>query len=158
MSEPLATLYASSTRRIMAISMQGALGGLLIYAALSNPISVGLQIGLMLFGGIILWLALELWRATQRSLILTDDGLYDDTGKLLVRLDQIKEVQRSPFAIKPSNGFALVLYQPGPRSWHPGLWWQWGRRIAVGGVTPGSQGKFMADQIALYILRREGRI
>ena len=37
----------------------------------------------------------------------------------------------------------------------PGLWWRIGRRIGVGGVTPASQSKVMADLITARLIERD---
>jgi hypothetical protein len=43
---------------------------------------------------------------------------------------------------------------PASRSWHPGLWWRLGQRIGIGGVTPGSQSKSMAEILSIMIAQR----
>ncbi|MGB0439036.1 MAG: hypothetical protein ACPG7W_07715 [Paracoccaceae bacterium] len=158
MSEPIATLTASPSRRAFAAGAQVALGLLLIYLALNTPIVAAGRAALVVMGGLAIWMTLRLWRSTGRQLILTEEGLCDDTGRWIARMDDIAEVERSPFAIKPSNGFALVMREKAPRVWEPGLWWRLGRRVAIGGVTPSAQGKFMADMIAMHIMKRDGRL
>jgi hypothetical protein len=74
---------------------------------------------------------------------------------VLARIDDVVAVDRGMFAIKPSNGFMLKLKTPAPRAWHPGLWWRLGRRLAVGGVTPGSQTRPVADIISVMIAERQ---
>jgi hypothetical protein len=81
--------------------------------------------------------------------------LTDSEGTVLARVEDIVAVNRGAFAIKPSNGFTLTLKNPAPRAWQPGLWWRLGRRVAVGGVTPGSQARPMADIIAVMVARRQ---
>ena len=44
----------------------------------------------------------------------------------------------------------------GPAAWQPGLWWRLGNRIGVGGMTPGSQAKAMAEIIAIKLAQRDG--
>jgi hypothetical protein len=64
-------------------------------------------------------------------------------------------VERGAFALKPSNGFTLVMKHKSPRAWAPGIWWRTGYRVGVGGVTAAGQSRFMAEQIALMIARRD---
>jgi hypothetical protein len=45
----------------------------------------------------------------------------------------------------------IRLKTPASRVWAPGLWWRFGKRVGVGGVTPAGQGKAMADVIAARI-------
>lgn len=145
--EVLATVSASAPRRLMGIVVLTVLGGLLIYAGLVQPQGLGLQLVLLLAGGIVLYLTERMRRASVATLELTREGLRDSEGRVLARLDQIETVNRGVFAFKPSNGFVLTTRQPQERHWNPGLWWRVGRRIGVGGVTPAAQTKFMADMI-----------
>ena len=72
-------------------------------------------------------------------------------GPCALPLDEIARVERGTFAFKPSNGFVIRLNAPAARVWAPGLWWRFGKRLGVGGVTPAGQGKAMADVIAARI-------
>jgi hypothetical protein len=65
-------------------------------------------------------------------------------------------VARGALAFKPSNGFPVTLRARGPFVWEPGLWWRIGRRVGVGGVTPGTPARFMAERMQERIARREG--
>jgi hypothetical protein len=82
---------------------------------------------------------------------LTETEIRTSNGEVLARMDEILAVDRGAFAFKPSNGFTLKLNTKKPRAWAPGLWWRFGRRVGVGGVTSAGQAKFMAEQIALRI-------
>ena len=77
--------------------------------------------------------------------------MRDSSGTVLARIDEIRSVVRGTFALKPSNGFTLVLNSKKPRAWMPGLWWRLGRRVGVGGVTNAGQAKFMAERISMMI-------
>lgn len=157
--EVLTTVSASAPRRVMGITVLALLGGLLIYAGLSQPQEfLGFQLLLLAAGGITLFLAERMRRATVVTLELTREELRDTSGRVLARLDQIETVNRGVFAFKPSNGFVLTTRQPQDRQWNPGLWWRVGRQIGVGGVTPAVQTKLMADLIqTLLDERRAGR-
>lgn len=144
----LATVSASAPRRMMGIVVLAVLGGLLIYAGLAQPPQVlGWQLILLAAGGVTLYLAERMRRASVVTLELTREALRDSDGQVLARLDQIETVNRGIFAFKPSNGFVLTTRQSQPRHWNPGLWWRFGRHIGVGGVTPAAQTKFMAELI-----------
>lgn len=150
--EILATVTPSPMRRWMAVAMLVALGGLLVWLAITvPPQSLVLQLFLLALGCGALVMADLIRRATETHIALTAEGLRDGNGRLLCRMDQIAGVDRGAFAFKPSNGFLVKLKEPMPRVWQPGLWWRLGRRIGVGGVTPAGQGKFMADMIALKL-------
>lgn len=155
MSDPLATLTPSPMRRLFAVGALGGLGILTLWLPFATPPETiyiqGLLIALGLF---FVFLATRLWAATGRQVLLTEEGLFDTSGITIAEIDQIERVDRSPFAIKPSNGFVAVTRDPLGGGWAPGLWWRVGRRIGVGGVTPASQGKGMADVLAVILAER----
>ena len=66
-------------------------------------------------------------------------------------MGNIASVDRGAFAFKPSNGFTVRLKSPAPRAWLPGLWWRLGRRVGVGGATPGKAARDMADVITILL-------
>ena len=70
-------------------------------------------------------------------------------------IDEIESIDRGFFAFKPSNGFLLTTKSPGSRTWQPGLWWRIGRRIGVGGMTPGAQSKSVSEIIAIRVAQRD---
>lgn len=151
----LAEVDPSGPRRWLAVAMLLVLGGLLLYIAFAfPPAGFGWQLFLVASGVFSLWFAQRLQSATTKKLFLTEDALQDSDGAILVRVDDIVGVDRGMLAIKPSNGFMLKLKKPAPRAWQPGLWWRAGRRLAVGGVTPGRQTRPMADIISIMIARR----
>jgi hypothetical protein len=157
------TLTPSPARRASAAMMLAALGALLVWVA-TRPEAVGMGwIALLLAMAVLAFaFAWLVWRATGRGLVLTEEALIEEGGRVLCRLDDISAVERGTFAFKPSNGFMIRLKtgqdRPKyPRAWVPGLWWRLGHRIGVGGVTPAGQGKAMADVIAAR-LSGAGRI
>jgi hypothetical protein len=153
--EIIATVSASAPRRVMGITVLAVMGGVLIYVALAQPPQVVLWQGvLLLAGGLNLYLAERMRRASVVTLELTREALRDTEGRVLARLDQIETVNRGVFAFKPSNGFVVTTVQPQERHWNPGLWWRFGTRIGVGGVTPAAQTKRMADLIQTLLDER----
>ena len=144
-------LRATAPRRVIGVTAMTGLGGLMLYVGWATPTAIGWTVLLTALGLIALWGAQVMWQATSHALILTDDALVDSDGTVVAALDNIAKVDRSPFAMKPSNGFLLILKEPAPRVWRPGLWWRWGRRVAIGGVTAGGHSKPMADMIAMKL-------
>ncbi|MCP4820329.1 MAG: hypothetical protein GY883_14140, partial [Shimia sp.] len=59
------------------------------------------------------------------------------------------------FDMKPSNGFAIKLKQSRGRRWQPGLWWSLGRRVGIGGVTPGAHSKEMAQMLEALLVQKK---
>lgn len=152
----LAQLQASAPRRWMAVAIMAVLGALLIYIALAvPPQSLFWQGFLIVIGGLSLWLAQATRQATEIILTLTEAGLTDSTGETVATIAEIEGVSRGMFAFKPSNGFVLQLNTRGPGRWRPGLWWRLGKRVGIGGVTPGPQGKMMAQMIEALVAQRK---
>jgi hypothetical protein len=152
----LVRIAASPARRILGITVLGALGGLLIYGGLIQPSGmVGLQITLIAAGVGVLALTEKMRRESVAGIELTQTELRSTDGHVLARLNQIERVNRGAFAFKPSNGFVLVMRDAGPRHWAPGLWWRIGRQVGVGGVTQASQTRFMAEMIQTILTQAQ---
>lgn len=149
-----AHVSASPPRRLFACGVLFGLGALLLYLPLEVPLTFWGTVTMLAFGFGVLVLAEQQRRATLLTLSLTETELWDSSGRLLAKMDEIVLVDRGTFAFKPSNGFTLVLNTKKPRAWVPGLWWRVGRRVGVGGVTSSGQAKFMAEQIALRLSDR----
>ncbi|ARE82448.1 conserved hypothetical protein [Roseovarius sp. EC-HK134] len=152
--EVLAALGASAGRRILGVGSVAGLGLTLLYLALVQSPSLGWQVFMVGFGGTCVFLAERMWRATAQWLVLTRDGLRDNTGRMIAPAAQIRSVDRGVFAFKPSNGFRILLTEKAPAVWQPGLWWRVGRSVGVGGVTAGTPAKYMAEQIQELITRQ----
>jgi hypothetical protein len=154
-NEVLARVCASRGRRVLGLGSLAFLGVLLIYIAMAQPPDLGWQVFLLAMGAGALWMADAMRRATANVVELTPLMLRDSDGTVIARLEEIEAIDRGFFAFKPSNGFLLKTSAPQPRIWRPGLWWRTGRRIGIGGMTPGHQSKFMAEIIATILAERE---
>ena len=84
-------------------------------------------------------------RASAEGLELTRQVLRTESGRVLTEVSNVRTVERGAFAFKPSNGFLVRLYAPSGRGWAPGLWWQRGTWLGVGGAVPGGQARAMAE-------------
>lgn len=155
-TDVLATLNPRPARRWVAVVLQAALALLVMSLGVSILPQAPLPGGaLLIVGGAVFWGAVRLYRATQAQVLLTREELTDSDGRLLARIEEIREIDRGVFAFKPSNGFLLHLYRPAGRVWVPGLWWRVGRFVGVGGVTSANEGKAMAELISMLILEAE---
>ena len=153
--EILATARASAGRRVLGLCSLILLGGLLVYVALSQSPEPVWRVFLILVGLGALWLADRMRRATMGQIELTETALRDSDGTVIAELADIRGVDRGAFAFKPSNGFMLRTERTNERAWRPGLWWRMGRRIGIGGMTPGHQTKVMSEIIAAHLAQRE---
>ena len=93
----------------------------------------------------------------MHGIVLTESELRSTEGDRIARVDEIEALDRGVLAFKPSNGFMVRTRTAQPRAWRPGLWWRVGRRVGIGGVTPGGQTKAMAEILAALMAEREGR-
>lgn len=152
----LATLTPTALKRGLSVSILMVLGALLIFISAARPPDTLLLQGFLLgLGGLVLWLGESMRRATALGLILYSDRLEDSNGRLICWLKDVQSVERGTFAFKPSHGFSVRTIVRGPAHWAPGLWWQMGRRIGIGGVTPAGPAKFMAELISSMIVGQE---
>lgn len=116
-----------------------------LVAALNIPVALAL-----------LWFGWSLLNARSSHLYFDGERLTDDAGVEICSLDEIEAVEKGFALFKPSNGFAILLKERKPRGWSPGLWWRVGRRVGVGGATPGRGAKAMADAITVALAMRKG--
>ncbi|WP_425099745.1 hypothetical protein [Tropicibacter sp. S64] len=152
----LGRIGASAGRRMIGVGALMGLGALLLYLGLATPMDSVLWQGVLILAGLgALWGSERMWKATGVVLVLTEEGLFEENGTVLARFDNIAKVDRSPFAMKPSNGFLVLLKEPMPRAWRPGLWWRTGKRLAIGGVTSGGVTKPVADIMTLRLVQRD---
>ena len=152
MADIVAAVSPSAPRRVVAIGVLLCLGAMALYLAffISVP-SLGWQAFLIALGMSALLLADRVRRATRISIEMTDQVLRDSRGREICRLDDIVSVESGALAFKPSGGFLIRTRHRGPRSWAPGIWWRIGRSIGIGGATSASQGRYMADLIAMRL-------
>ncbi|WP_281954740.1 hypothetical protein [Pseudophaeobacter arcticus] len=155
--EVLVTVEASGLRRVMGVTMLAVIGVALLYVAASNPPSFAWLVFLLGVGLGALWLSVRMWQATSHKIELTEQVLRCTDGTVIAQVCDIESIDRGFFAFKPSNGFLIRTATPGARIWLPGLWWRAGRRIGIGGVTPGSQSKTMSEILAAMIAQRSLR-
>lgn len=153
--EVIATASASAGRRFLGVVSLGFLGVLLIYLAFARPPALLGQIFLLAIGGLSLWVADQMRRATTQVIEMTQTELRDSSGIVIARLDDVVSIDSGFFAFKPSNGFLLRTKKPETRAWRPGLWWRVGRQIGIGGMTPGHQTKPMSQIISVMIAQRD---
>lgn len=156
-ADPLAEITVSQPRRVLGVGMLIVLGALLLYIAAATPPAPGWLVFLLVMGVGALVLASLMWRRTAVALVLTEDGLYDDSGAEIAPMAAITRINRGAFAIKPSNGFTLELDRPGARAWVPGVWWRLGRRVAVGGVLNAREAKMASDILTAKLAMRQRR-
>ena len=153
--EVLATARASKGRRFLGLASLSLLGFLLLYIAIARSPDLVWQLFLILIAAAALWCADAMRRGTSTAVELTKTELRDTDGTLIAKVADIQSMDRGFFAFKPSNGFLIKTKTGDARVWRPGLWWRVGRRIGIGGMTPGHQTKFMSEILAALMAQRD---
>ncbi|MEM7718736.1 MAG: hypothetical protein AAF222_05995 [Pseudomonadota bacterium] len=142
------TLAPSIGRRVLGAGSLAALGVVLLSLVFEAE---GLWSAVFLVVAILVLLAAQrLWTATADRLELTRHELRTGSGRVLTPLENVESVDRGAFAFKPSNGFLVKLTRPAGAGWSPGLWWQRGRLLGVGGVVRGGEARAMAELISAH--------
>ncbi|MCF6273940.1 MAG: hypothetical protein L3J37_12285 [Rhodobacteraceae bacterium] len=159
MARELARLEVSPARRTAGVAMQGGLGLFLLYLVATRPMGSAMaSLILAVAGFTMIWFAWRFWQATEVSIVLTTDGLFDSNGRFFCNFSDIAKVDRGFFAFRPSAGFVISTKSPVARGWAPGLWWAFGKRIGIGGATGRAGGKQMSDIISVMLTERGNEI
>ncbi len=151
--DTILTIAASTPRRFLGAASIAGLGVLLLTLVFEMQ---GLwSLAFLAAGILMLIVAARLWKATEDTLVLTRTELRTGSGRVLTQVQNVKSIDRGAFAFKPSNGFLMKLNEPSGAGWAPGLWWQRGRFIGVGGVLRSGETRAMAE---LLIAARDGTL
>ena len=148
----LMVLGASLPRLWLGVVCTAGLGILLFWIVFAGRPAMIYQVTFLAAGVVALWLADRLRRAGQDRLVLTNRVLKTESGRVLTTVDNVRSVERGAFSFKPPNGFLVRLNEPRGRAWVPGLWWQRGRVIGVGGVVSAGQSRAMAEALTALTL------
>ena len=125
--------------------------GVLFFSLVFEPAG-GLWRGLFLGLGALAFFAADRLRYfTSDTIELTREVIRTRSGRHLAHVSNVKAVERGAFAFKPSNGFLVRLHEREGRGWAPGLWWQRGRLLGVGGVIAGGQSRAMAEILSALL-------
>lgn len=155
MDTPLFTLKPSPPRLWFSVAALGALGALMLWIALAHPPeALGWRVFLLVAGGGIGWGAWRLVGLQDRALVLTRSALVDTRDGEICRIEEIAQINRGVFAVKPARGFALSLSARKGRHWVPGMWWRFGRSVGVGGMTGAAETKLLAEMIEAMVMTR----
>lgn len=141
----LMVLGASQPRLWLGVICTAGLSFMLFWVVFAGRPDFIYQVGFLGAGALALWMADRLRRAGQDRLVLTNKFLKTESGRVLTSVDNVRSVERGAFAFKPPNGFLVRLKEPVAKAWVPGLWWQRGRVIGVGGVVSAGQSRAMAE-------------
>ncbi len=149
--EVLIKISASPMRRWTAVLVFITLSFVLLWLSVTGAGALGWRLFFLGFGIVALWMADVLRRSTMQEIELTKTELRTSDGRVLTAVDNVRKVEKGAFAFKPSNGFLVRLNSASGRGWAPGLWWQAGTYLGVGGVVSAGQSKAMAEILAAIL-------
>ena len=154
--EVLIGLNAAPARRMIGIGALILLCLVLLWHSYAtyDQLSDGLVVILLALAG--LYAAFRIWRSSRTGLELTPAELRESGGRQIVRVADIVKVEREALGIfKPTNGFVLVTREKMPAAGSPGIWWRFGKRVGVGGITGAGEGKAMAELLQEMVARQQ---
>lgn len=146
----LISIAPSPSRRWMGVLSLAGVGALML--SLVFEVDGFMRLGFLGTAAIAFWFADRMRTATADAIELTREELRTRSGRRLATVSNIVGVERGAFAFKPSHGFLVKLKEPEGRGWAPGLFWQRGRLLGVGGVIGGGETRAMADMLTALTL------
>ena len=82
---------------------------------------------------------------------INESGLFNLDGTLICSITDIERVDVSPYTFKSANGFIIHLKTRRAFKFVPGLFWQIGRRISIGGMISKSESKYLSNTLISFI-------
>ena len=143
--EILLSIGPSRARRMFAVFCFAALAFVLVGLLLQGDPNLLWQAIFLAAAMVSVYGAIRLYKGTDDEIELTRTELRTRSGRHLTTVENVKAVERGPFAFKPSNGFLVRLKQPSGRGWAPGLYWQRGRYLGIGGAINAGNTRAMAE-------------
>ena len=82
---------------------------------------------------------------------INESGLFNLDDTLICSIIDIERVDVSPYTFKSANGFIIHLKTRSAFNFVPGLFWQVGRRISIGGMISKSESKYLSNTLISFI-------
>ena len=82
---------------------------------------------------------------------INESGLFNLDNTLICSITDIESVDVSPYTFKSANGFIIHLKAKRTFKFVPGLFWQIGRRISIGGMISKSESKYLSNTLISFI-------
>jgi hypothetical protein len=82
---------------------------------------------------------------------INESGLFNLDDTLICSITDIERVDVSPYTFKSANGFIIHLKTRSAFKFVPGLFWQVGRRISIGGMISKSESKYLSNTLISFI-------
>ena len=82
---------------------------------------------------------------------INESGLFNLDDTLICSITDIERVDVSPYTFKSANGFIIHLKTRSAFKFVPGLFWQVGSRISIGGMISKSESKYLSNTLISFI-------
>ena len=97
-----------------------------------------------------LWFKKFLNKYSSVGFLLNEIGLLNLDETIICQMEDIKNVDVSPYTFKSANGFIIHLKAKRTFKSVPGLYWQLGKRISIGGLVSKSESKFLSGTLLQF--------
>lgn len=95
---------------------------------------------------------------TKIGFIINSSGLFHLDDTLICSITDIDRVDVSPYTFKSANGFIIHLKTESGFKFMPGLFWQLGRRVSIGGMISKSESKYLSNALAEFINHKKSNL
>ena len=99
------------------------------------------------------WFRRFLSQYSHIGFVINQKGLFNLDESLICTMEDIDRVDVSPYTFKSANGFIILLKTSAPFKFVPGLFWQLGKRISIGGMISKSESKYLSNTILSELAR-----
>ncbi|MEM0977526.1 MAG: hypothetical protein AAGJ34_08330 [Pseudomonadota bacterium] len=94
---------------------------------------------LMAIASAFLWAAYRMYSVPRAGLLFDGRVLRTEDGLVVAALTDIDVVQTGIFAMRPSNGFSLIMKEADHLPTRPGIFWRQGKMIGIGGILAAAE-------------------
>jgi len=129
------------------------IAALLVQGAITNVLSVIL---LLIVAAVFGSAAYRMATVPDAGIVFDGHSLSTEDGVLLAAIEDIAEVQTGIFAMRPSNGFTLIMKKAGKMPTRPGIYWRQGRHMGVGGLLRAAEAKSIGKAIQAEVVVKKG--
>ena len=104
-----------------------------------------------------LWFKSFLNRYSKMGFLINQEGLFNLDKSLICRIDEIDQIDTSPYTFKSANGFIVILKTKNSFKTVPGLYWRLGKRISIGGLIAKNESKFVSSTLLQFFEKQKNR-
>lgn len=138
---------------VISLGLPAVLVGIVILqGAITSPQSL---IIVLLIAAAFGWSAYRMWNVPIAGIEFDGSELRTQDGVVIAKLQDIVSVQTGIFALRPSNGFMMVMKDSERVPTRPGIYWRQGRHIGVGGLLQAAEAKAIGRALQFAVAKRD---